>query len=561
MLPSSAILKYPRLWATRILITLLPLSIATTIALGQPSKQSGQIAGTVRDIHGQAISAARIDITAIKDNATHLNVLTDANGRYGFANLRYGTYTLTATSSGYRQSEAKSFTVTSATATVDFNLMRLLSAGATRALNSKDGRNEEKQPPTFTPAGIQGTIAPSGYSAAASEEEASQVQHHVGEISNETLSDLTLDESIPSCDYGADLVKAAQMHPESFTPNHLLGIFYLIHNDLSQGIHYLELASKANFADINNSRDLAIAYIKMKQYPDAIALLQRATESQKNNASLLRLLAIAYEASGDSGKSADEYLQAAALDPSEPNLLASGIGLIRLGAIDKAMTLFSSATTAHPGSAKLWMGLGIAQDLQQHKADAIQSLIKSIDTDPGYLPSYSFLAPLYGASTKEDAQIINRFNMLLRSHPESALAHYNYALILWKQRESENNNNSWEEVESQLLSALAKDPKLSRAHFQLGVVYASSGDYANAAKELHTAILLEPLNAETHYRLAQAYRRTKQTALADAELRQFQALKATGTAMQEDLGTDIGTLIPQQSLHGIEAAPCQQTNR
>jgi len=75
------------------------------------------------------------------------------------------------------------------------------------------------------------------------------------------------------------------------------------------------------------------------------------------------------------------------------------------------------------------------------------------------------------------------------------------------------------EIEAQLNVALVKDTNLAAAHFLLGVVYADSGDNSRAVWELQHAVRLEPDNARAHYQLVQAYRRTKQTKLAELELK------------------------------------------
>lgn len=409
-----------------------------------------------------------------------------------------------------------------------------------------------KAAPTFSPAGIQGTTAPSGYSAAASAEDASQVMDRVDALGQELVS-LPPGENPAECNKEADLLLAAQANPESFAPNHALGIFYFAHGDLMQSLHYLKLASSVRPDDTNNARELALAYIATKQYSGAVALLQPMAQPENRDPVPHRLLALAYQLSGNPPKAVAEYLLAADMDAGERNIFACGIGLIGLGSADRAAKLFRSATVAHPDSARLWMGLGIAQDLQNNKIDSIRSLLHAIDVDPEYLPSYSFLATLAGVSPETDTQIRRRIAELVVAHPESPVAHYDYALALWKQRRVSPGSVSSADIQSQLKLAVAQNPKLAPAHFQLGVFYAESGDYAGATNELRETIQLDPGNAEAHYRLAQAYRREKQPELADVEIRKFAAMH--GKAAGED-SPDMQNLVPQLSRQMSEAAPC-----
>jgi Flp pilus assembly protein TadD len=540
-------------------LILLGILMVPAAAFGQPAQQLGEIIGTVRNVIGQELPGASIMLSASEGNETPRIVITDSNGRYRLVNVLYGTYTLAATLTGFTQSDTKSLTVVSVTETVDFTLAPLSRAATVNSFESGSIASAAKSTPTFSAAGIQGTTAPSGYSAAASAEEASQVMDRIDGLDEEILSEFPPGESLADCNKEADLLVAAHANPKSFDTNHALGIFYFGHGDFIQSIRYLKLASGARPADTNNSRELALAYIDAKQYSDAVASLQRITERESRDPVSHRLLAVAYKASGNPQKSVAEYLWAAGLDAGEQNIFQCGIGLIGLGSAGAAAKLFSSATVTHPGSASLWMGLGIAQDLQHLKIDSIRSLLHAIDVDPEFFPPYSFLATLAGTSAETDTQIRRRLSELVVAHPESSVAHYDYALALGKQRRLSPDAVSSAEIESQLRFAVTKDPKMARAHFQLGVFYAESGDYVSATNELRETVQLEPGNGEAHYRLAQAYRRDKQPGLADLEIRKFEAMHGN-VAGEDSSGADIQKLAPQLSHQTAKAAPCHEAN-
>jgi Flp pilus assembly protein TadD len=554
MTVSLSALKCFRVWPV-----LLSILIGNTVAFGQPGQQLGQIIGTVRNVDGQGLPGASVILSASEGNETPRIVLTDSNGRYRLANVRDGTYTLAARLTGFNQSDARLLTVVSVNETVDFTLTPLSRAATVNSLESGSIASAAKATPTFSAAGIQGTTAPSGYSAAASAEEASQVMDRVDGLDEEILSEFPPGESLADCDKEADLLVAAHENPKSFDTSHALGIFYFGHGDFIQSVHYLKLASGARPDDTNNSRELAVAYIDAEQYSDAVALLQRITERESRDPVPHRLLAAAYKASGNPQKSVGEYLWAAGLDAGEHNIFECGTGLIGLGSADAAAKLFRSATVAHPGSASLWMGLGIAQDLQHLKTDSIRSLLHAIDVDPEYFPSYSFLAALAGTSAETDTQIRRRLAELVVAHPASSVAHYDYALALWNQRRLSPNAVSSAEIESQLRLAVTKDPKMARAHFQLGLFYAESGDYVRATNELRETVQLEPGNAEAHYRLAQAYRRDKQPGLADLEIRKFEVMHGN-VAGEDSSRADVQELTPQRSHQMTKAAPCHESN-
>ena len=67
-------------------------------------------------------------------------------------------------------------------------------------------------------------------------------------------------------------------------------------------------------------------------------------------------------------------------------------------------------------------------------------------------------------------------------------------------------------------------PKLAKGFFELGVLLAEQQRYGEAIQELRPRRGWSPL-AQAHYRLAQAYQRTGQKALAAKELEIFERLK------------------------------------
>ncbi len=549
-------LKFPH--ASFILLSIL---MAAGAALGQPEQQPGKISGTVIGLNGKRLSNASVILSSPDSDATLTRALTDADGRYTFVNLKYGTYALAATMMGYKQAEPKRINVVSASEIVDFTLTPLAEAGAADISRPGNIETAERKPPVFSPAGIQGTIAPSGYSTGLSQEETSQVMDRVGDLDLEVLSAFAPPQSPTDCGDEPRLLAAVHANPEGFAPNHALGIFYFGQGDFIQSIDYLKRAHAAMPADTDNSRALALALMGAGQSSDAASFLERITRETSEEPILLRLLAIAYEASGNSQKAVAEYRRAASQDLGAENLFDCGIGLIGLGAADEAATLFTSATNAHPDSAKLWMGLGIAQDLQKHQTEAIRSLLRAINVDPENLSPYSFLAGLSGVSPETDTQIRNALAGLVVARPESAMAHYDYAIALWKQRVISPGAATAAEIESQLRLALTKDPKMTRAHFLLGLLYADSGNYENAATELRQTVQADPGNAQAHYRLAQVYKRDRQDELASKEIAEFKALHGNPASDENGPEADLRKLAPQLSRQMPQAKPCQRESR
>lgn len=537
----------------------LPLFLlfACTTTSGQLARPLASISGTVKDTQGRALGGVTVVLSSSPAGAAVLRTVTDAEGDFVLHNLNYGTYILSVELTGGSHAEPKEVRVESPTIRADLTVA--VSAALAGAGGLKSTESLEQAPPAFIPSGVHGTIAPSGYSTGLSSEETAQVLNRVNDLDADLDSAYLPVGTDVGCGKEADLVAAAKANPKSVSANRALGLFYLVHGERAKSIHYLNLSYAAEPDDSGNARDLAFAMIMAGQYADAIPILESAAAKNNTNPIILRLLALSYGALGDLQKSAAEYKRASTLDSSVGNLFLCGVGLIDLGESGDAEQLFSAATHTNPRSAKLWTGLGIAQDIRQQKKEAILSLLRAVDLDPEYIPPYSFLAGLSGVSTDADSGIRKRLAALVVAKPDSAEAHYDYALALWKERAVGAPEGSVSEIQSQLRMAIEQDPAMVRAHFQLGVVFAESGNYADAITEFQEAVKLEPGSAEGHYRLAQAYRHEQMTEQASLEMKRFLELHGSQGAGSDTPESDLQRIVLQQNHWKASAGPCPFT--
>jgi tetratricopeptide (TPR) repeat protein len=497
----------------------LGLLLAAVGLVSGAQQNRGAIAGEVTDSQGKALPGVAVALSKAGDNPAIGAVLTSADGRYRFISLEYGEYRISLKKDGYQESVSDPIELKSESLEVNFTLRPL------------SPTSESPQGP-FAASGLDGATAPSGYSAGASADDSALVMARLRGLQESDLSLLPAGARVPDCDRENDLVASARTHPQSFGSNHDLGVFYVEHGEVGKGLAYLRQASVVDPLDATNARWLALAYARTDQVPKAIALIRDLAGKRPLDADLALMLARLYNVAGDRPNAIAHYLLAANLDSGERHLFACGIGLLSLGSPEKASPLFLQAVARHPDSGRLWMGLGIAQDLADNKSEAVRSLMRAADEDPDYLPTYLFLAALSGAGKERDTQIIKRLEVLVVSHPESAEAHYDYALAFWRNRRLDPTARLNTQIEEQLKLAIAKDPEFSPAHLKLGTMYQEAGDLAGAAKELKRAVQLNPGDATAHYRLAQVYRRMNQAALAELELAQFKKIRHA--PLQED---------------------------
>ena len=513
----------------RFVIIATTVWILAIVGAAQEGTHFGTINGRVSGIGGRAISCGSITLSDHNSGAPVSMVPVASDGTYVIPALKYGIYNLTARCAGYESPKSKIVTLASATVVVDLYLKQLSTSNAANSIQRTTHMDAAKHPPSFAAAGVSGSINGSGYSSAASSEEASHVMDLVVGLNANHSTTLAPTDERADCNREGNLSKAVTSNPNSFEANHKLGEFYLQHGDALGSIDYLQSASRILPENIENYRELAAAYLEAGRYATAIALLQHLLQTNGTDSDLHFLLAKAYAASNMRSEAITEYKLAVTLDTGDQNLFESGIGLIDMGSSDEAKKMFASAVIKCPGSASLWLGLGIAEYLLQQKADAVQSLLRAVDIDPEYLPPYSFLANLSGTSSEADTKIANSLTRLIALHPDSPEAHYDYALALWKRYKQIPNAAATAKIEAQLKLAIAQNPQDADAHYLLGVIDADTGDYTHAAEELSQSVELNPDNAEPHYRLALTYRSLKEADLADRQFKIFEAMRTKKT--------------------------------
>lgn len=256
--------------------------------------------------------------------------------------------------------------------------------------------------------------------------------------------------------------------------------------------------------------------------PARAAELIRSLLPRRDTAELRNLLGDAEEAAGNLLAAAEEFQKAAHMNPTEEHLFDWGNNLLQLRAYPPATDVLTEAVKRHPGSARLYVALGIARYSRGQFEDAIRAFCAAADLEPDDPRPYLFLGEMYGVSAELSAEVGKRLARFVEKQPGNALGHFYYAMSLWK---SVPGASPPGDVEAHLKKAVALDPRLARAHFQLGVLYYDQRHDPEAIAALEEAARLDPAMAQAHYRLAQAYRRTGRQALAEKALAAFERLQ------------------------------------
>ena len=222
---------------------------------------------------------------------------------------------------------------------------------------------------------------------------------------------------------------------------------------------------------------------------------------------------------------AREYQRIAEADPSEVNLFNWGTELLNHRAADQAVEVFTKGARLYPRSTRTLLGLAVAMYSRGSYDQAAQRFFEATDLNPSDPAPYLFLGKVSTGAITESNGFTERLERFARLHPENAWANYYYAASLWRQRKPG--------VEPLLEKAIRLDPGFGDAFLLLGVVLADQDNLPKAIRAYQRAIEASPSMEEAHYRLAQAYRKTGETASAQKEVELYQKLSRESEQARE----------------------------
>lgn len=323
------------------------------------------------------------------------------------------------------------------------------------------------------------------------------------------------------------LLDAVRQSPDSFEARHRLAGFYLQQGNLKAAIPQLQRAQQIDQSNYAVGYDLAVALIDVNRQGDARKQIERLV-ALKNSGEVQNLLGDLEERAGNLRPAIEAYQRAAHMDATEEHLFDWGNSLLQLRASEPAGEVFAAAVKRHPRSARLHIGLGISLYSRGEYRDAVEAFCEAADLAPSDPRPYQFLGEMYGVSPEVSGEVSKRLARFVETHPKNALAHFHYAMSLWKGSQGALDADGARRVEALLRRALTLDPKLTRGFFELGVLLADQARHDEAIEQLRRATALDPTLAQAHYRLAQLYQRTGRQDLAARELETFRQLKGKG---------------------------------
>ncbi|HTV53290.1 MAG TPA: tetratricopeptide repeat protein [Terriglobia bacterium] len=274
--------------------------------------------------------------------------------------------------------------------------------------------------------------------------------------------------------------------------------------------------------------NLAIVLLRIKRPEEALSLLEPLAARRSQDARVLNLLGIAYEAGGKPAQALKAYQRAVRMDPNNPNRYLDYTRLLMdAGRYDESEHLVEAGLNLVPDPYALEIRLGSVQMMMENYGEARESFEAAIKAHPEIALGYVALAQTY-LRRQQNQQAATVLAGARRKLPRQFLLEYFYGLALLRLGQKD-------EAIKVLKSAVALKPDIPEAHFELGQAYLQSNRTGAARNEFECAIQLNPDYADAYYPLARIYARmgdtekARQMAARTTRLRQQQydaALKA-----------------------------------
>jgi tetratricopeptide (TPR) repeat protein len=298
-----------------------------------------------------------------------------------------------------------------------------------------------------------------------------------------------------------ELEAAARLQPRDQQTQTNLAHAYMEASQPTQAAHAFAAAAAIGPVDADTMHDRALALLESNDDASAKRVLDAIPQSSRNDATE-ELLGEAEERLGNYRQAEAHFSQAAHLNPSEPNIYAWAVELLRHFSWQPAIKVADYGIQLFPSSTRLKAARAIAFYADNRYKEAAAAFSDLLTADPSNATWASLLGRNCALIADAEATGCENLQHFADQHPRNAEA-ATYAATALLHQPGERRDNA--RARALLQQAIAADPSLADARYQLGVLDQEETRWQDSTTPLEKAIALNPAFAEAHYRLARAY--------------------------------------------------------
>lgn len=190
--------------------------------------------------------------------------------------------------------------------------------------------------------------------------------------------------------------KLDQLSQGDFRTDMGIGVLLARYRLYPQAIAYFQKALKTNPSSDEGWYDLADAYFRARDYPNALAAIQRVSEAGQSDPSTLSLLGDIDSHLGRADDAVRAFNQVIAESPDkDQSYLSLALTYLRSGDFAQSRKALQEGLARTPDSGELFWGMGVLSVAQGNTGPAEQYFRKAVDLLPEWPGSYSALGVFY----------------------------------------------------------------------------------------------------------------------------------------------------------------------
>jgi tetratricopeptide (TPR) repeat protein len=344
------------------------------------------------------------------------------------------------------------------------------------------------------------------------------------------------------------LRRACNIAPGQALAHANLGALYLKTTQPPEAIHELEIAARLDPHNAPNQDNLGQALMLAKQpkaaakafaaaaalspenadytYNEALALYEAG--SYQEAASVLEaipatsmtpelhaLAADVEEHAGAFAPALKHFQAAASANPSDQNLYALIVELLRHWNWEEAIQVANFGTSRFPASNHFRTAAGIAFYAKGNYAAAVDTFSTLLQQDPENTMAADLLGrscSALGDGVNDGCAVVGDF---ATRHPGNAVMTTYAAIAILHAQQADQH---LDQAASLLKEAIAADPNYAEAYLRMGVLEQMRQHWADSTPYLERCVTLNPTGAEAHYRLSRAYAHLGRSADAQQQI-------------------------------------------
>jgi tetratricopeptide (TPR) repeat protein len=281
--------------------------------------------------------------------------------------------------------------------------------------------------------------------------------------------------------------------------------------------------------------NLALAYLAVQRYPEALSALEKTPESSKVQATArLYMRGKILDALGRTGEAEQNLSTAFSGAPQQENYaLDLGLLYLRQRAYPKATAVFSRGSSFHPRSSYLLLGLSLSQFLGGKSLESVETCRKLLAFDANFSAGRLLLGfALYQKGDFEEAERAAAQG-LAAAHPNPYLYYLRAAALLKLQ------SKDYDRISQDLAIATGAIPECALCYLAQSKVHEARGDLQSAVADLESAVKLDPNFEEAWYHLSIVYTRLGRREEATRASEEFSRLKSEKTNRDTEILRDM----------------------